>query len=346
MHTSSPLGSMPDFGRAFSFKVLLVDDQLMIGEAVRRSLIDEKDIEFHFCRDSHQALERAREIHPTVILQDLIMPDADGLKLVADYRADPVIGDVPIIVLSSKEDPVVKSAAFASGANDYLVKLPDAIELIARIRYHSRSYLASQQRDEAYEALRESQQQLLETNMKLQQLMHSDSLTGLSNRRHFDEYLDMEWRRAQRRQSQLSLLMIDVDHFKHYNDAFGHVAGDDALYKVAQTLRVCCHRSVDRVARYGGEEFAVILPETQMEGALLIAEKMRDAVESLRILHPFPNSIGLLTISVGVATVVPGQNTRPDLLIDLADQGLYRAKNSGRNRVALPDIQPVLKSHA
>jgi two-component system chemotaxis family response regulator WspR len=116
-------------------------------------------------------------------------------------------------VLSTKEDPLIKSAAFAAGANDYLVKLPDNIELVARIRYHSRSYMTLLQRDAAYRALRVSQQQLLDTNLVLQRLMNSDGLTGLSNRRHFDEYLELEWRRAMREQSQLSLLMIDVDYF-------------------------------------------------------------------------------------------------------------------------------------
>jgi two-component system chemotaxis family response regulator WspR len=136
-------------------------------------------------------------------------------------------------VLSTKEDPLIKSAAFAAGANDYLVKLPDTIELVARIRYHSRSYMTLLQRDAAYRALRVSQQQLLDTNLVLQRLMNSDGLTGLSNRRHFDEYLELEWRRAMREQSQLSLLMIDVDYFKAYNDSFGHVEGDEALRKVA-----------------------------------------------------------------------------------------------------------------
>jgi two-component system chemotaxis family response regulator WspR len=193
--------------------VLLVDDQAMIGEAVRRGLSNEENIDFHFCADPHQAIAHAVRIKPTVILQDLVMPGLDGLSLVREYRNHPATRDIPIIVLSTKEDPLVKSAAFAAGANDYLVKLPDNIELVARIRYHSRSYMMLLQRDAAYRALRVSQQQLLDTNLVLQRLMNSDGLTGLSNRRHFDEYLELEWRRAMRDQSQLSLLMIDVDYF-------------------------------------------------------------------------------------------------------------------------------------
>ncbi|AWE73941.1 Phytochrome-like protein cph2 [Pseudomonas aeruginosa] len=254
----NPHESKTDLGAPLdgAVMVLLVDDQAMIGEAVRRSLASEAGIDFHFCSDPQQAVAVANQIKPTVILQDLVMPGVDGLTLLAAYRGNPATRDIPIIVLSTKEEPTVKSAAFAAGANDYLVKLPDAIELVARIRYHSRSYIALQQRDEAYRALRESQQQLLETNLVLQRLMNSDGLTGLSNRRHFDEYLEMEWRRSLREQSQLSLLMIDVDYFKSYNDTFGHVAGDEALRQVAGAIREGCSRSSDLAARYGGEEFA------------------------------------------------------------------------------------------
>lgn len=255
-----------------SAMVLLVDDQAMIGEAVRRGLADEDNIDFHFCADPHQAVAQAMRIKPTVILQDLIMPGLDGLTLVREYRNNPVTQDIPIIVLSTKEDPLVKSAAFAAGANDYLVKLPDTIELVARIRYHSRSYLTLLQRDEAYRALRVSQQQLLDSNLMLQRLMNSDGLTGLSNRRHFDEYLELEWRRAMREQQQLSLLMIDVDYFKVYNDSFGHLAGDEALRQVAEAIRSSCSRPTDLPARYGGEEFALVLPNTSPGGARLVAE--------------------------------------------------------------------------
>ncbi len=179
------------------------------------------------------------------------MPGLDGLTLVREYRSNPLTRDIPIIVLSTKEDPLIKSAAFTAGANDYLVKLPDNIELIARIRYHSRSYMTLLQRDEAYRALRVSQQQLLDTNTVLQRLMNSDGLTGLSNRRHFDEYLELEWRRAIREQSQLSMLMIDVDYFKPYNDNFGHrratrpcVRSPRPSVTVAVVHLICQHATV------------------------------------------------------------------------------------------------------
>lgn len=313
--------------------VLLVDDQAMIGEAVRRGLSNEENIDFHFCSDPHQAIAHAVRIKPTVILQDLVMPGLDGLSLVREYRNHPATRDIPIIVLSTKEDPLVKSAAFAAGANDYLVKLPDNIELVARIRYHSRSYMMLLQRDAAYRALRVSQQQLLDTNLVLQRLMNSDGLTGLSNRRHFDEYLELEWRRAMRDQTQLSLLMIDVDYFKSYNDNFGHLEGDEALRKVAGAIRDACSRSSDLPARYGGEEFALVLPSTSPGGARLMAEKLRQGVVALKIPHTVPEDGANLTISIGVSTVTPQPGSDCRQLISAADKGLYMAKHNGRNRV-------------
>src|SRR5690242_627944 len=147
--------------------VLLVDDQAMVCEAVRRALGNQSDIDFHYCADAREALALANHIKPTVILQDLVMPGIDGLTLVSQFRANPATKDTPIIVLSTNENPQVKGQAFALGANDYLVKLPDRIELIARIRYHSKAFMNLVQRDAAYRALRESQQQLIESNAAL-----------------------------------------------------------------------------------------------------------------------------------------------------------------------------------
>jgi sigma-B regulation protein RsbU (phosphoserine phosphatase) len=140
--------------------VLLIDDQPMIGEAVRRMLAGEPDISFNYCRDAMKALEEAARIKPTVILQDLVMPDIDGLTLVKNFRANQDTKETPMIVLSTKEEPAVKAEAFALGANDYIVKLPDRLELLARIRYHSKGYIALLQRNEAYQALLESQKRL------------------------------------------------------------------------------------------------------------------------------------------------------------------------------------------
>ncbi|CAB3856408.1 MAG: diguanylate cyclase [Achromobacter mucicolens] len=313
--------------------VLLVDDQVMVGEAIRRALVPEANIDFHYCSDPYKALSVAIQTRPTVILQDLVLPGVDGLSLVREYRGHPVTRDIPIIVLSTKEDPAIKSAAFAAGANDYLVKLPDSIELIARIRYHSRSYMALVQRDEAYQALRQSQQQLLESNMELRRLTNSDGLTGLGNRRYFDEYLNAEWQRAGRDSREISMLMIDVDHFKSYNDTYGHIAGDEALKRVANTIFASCDRSTDLAARFGGEEFALVLPGTPGGSARLAAEKLRRAVEAMQIPQRDAGFGPWLTVSIGLATAVPMDGQPCTELIQAADRGLYEAKRQGRNRV-------------
>ncbi|MBX9800758.1 MAG: response regulator, partial [Burkholderiaceae bacterium] len=147
--------------------VLLVDDQPMVGEAIRRALLNDPNIDFHYCARADEALRVAEKTKPTVILQDLVMPGVDGLTLVRQYRQNATTCDIPIIVLSTREDAEVKRDAFATGVNDYMVKLPDTIELIARIRYHSRSYNNLLQRDAAYSALRESQQQLQKSKFEL-----------------------------------------------------------------------------------------------------------------------------------------------------------------------------------
>jgi two-component system chemotaxis family response regulator WspR len=311
--------------------VLLVDDQPIIGESIRRALAVEKDIHFHYCADPDQAVSVAREISPTVILQDLVMPGVDGLALVRAYRAQAATCDTPVIVLSSREEPKTKSDAFAAGANDYLVKLPDRVEIVARLRYHSRAYLNKLQRDEAYRALRESQQRLVEANLELQRMMNMDGLTGLNNRRRFDEYATIEWQRAIRDGDCFSLIICDVDEFKLYNDSYGHLAGDDVLKQVARVLSEGCRRPSDLAARFGGEEFAIVLPGTTADGAFHLAEALRLGVEALRI--PQRNATKPLTISAGCASTVP---QRADALLDLmgkADAALYEAKRLGRNRV-------------
>ncbi|KVP82331.1 diguanylate cyclase response regulator [Burkholderia ubonensis] len=321
--------------------VLLVDDQTIVAEAVRRALADEDDIDFHYCTHSRDAMIAAVETRPTVILQDLVMPGTDGLSLVKAYRANPATRDVPIIVLSTKDEPEIKSAAFTAGANDYLVKLPDRIELVARIRYHSRSYVNQLQRDEAYRALRQSQQQLLQANLELRRLTHSDGLTGLSNRRYLDEYLSAEWRRGAREHAVLSLLMIDVDNFKLYNDTYGHVSGDDVLKQIAATVERCLGRAGDLAARFGGEEFAVVLPGTSPGGLRLLAEKIRLAIEALKLLHEQSSTGRYVTISIGGASVVPAIDAPTTSLLEAADRALYRAKRDGKNRVAIDVAAPA-----
>ncbi len=318
--------------------VLLVDDQVMIAEAVRRALAGQPNLDFHCCLNPNEALAVARNLKPSVILQDLIMPGVDGLDLVQQYRQVPEIAQVPIIVLSSQEDPVIKSRAFERGANDYLVKLPDRVELIARIRYHSRACLNQIQRDDAYRALQESQQQLMLANLKLERMTQIDGLTGLSNRRHFNEYLVDEWNRVLRKRDQITIIMIDVDHFKRFNDTYGHLTGDDVLVRVAEAIQRCCSRPTDFSARFGGEEFVVIISGLSPADAADVARQLRAEVAAMAIPHGNTTDAGVVTISVGVATTVPRHEIAPMQLVEAADRALFRAKAAGRNGVAVADI--------
>jgi len=311
--------------------VLLVDDQPIIAEGIRRMLENQNDIVFHYCEDPENAISMATSIDATVILQDLVMPEIDGMTLVRFFRANMETRNIPIIVLSSKEDPQIKSDAFTNGANDYLVKLPDQIELLARIRAHSKSYLTQLERDSAFHALREMQRQLEESNRKLQRLTSLDGLTGIANRRHFNEELDKEWKRAKREGMTLSLILIDIDHFKPFNDNYGHLAGDDCLRRVATALSDAIVRPADLMARYGGEEFAAILPDTDTEGAVVVAENLRKAINHLEIRHEYAGSGDTVSISLGIAQYSKGME-KPEDLIELADKGLYEAKESGRDQ--------------
>ena len=318
------IDELNDIGAGWSisppYRILLVDDQEIIHEALKRMLADVDDLELHSCIQGGDAMRMAEQIKPAVILQDLIMPDIDGLMLVKFYRANEQTRDVPVVVLSSKEEAKTKAEAFANGANDYLVKLPDKIELFARLRYHAKAHAALLERNAAIEELR--------------RISITDGLTRIYNRRYFDQTLEQEFQRAKRQSRSLSLVIMDVDHFKQYNDRYGHKAGDECLVTVAQALQSTAHRSADTVARYGGEEFAAILPDTDRDGACAIAEKIRQAIVKLKIKHEGSSVAKHVTASLGVATLIPTGKVKPASLIKCADQGLYQAKREGRNRVA------------
>jgi two-component system chemotaxis family response regulator WspR len=319
---------------ARTIAVLLVDDQAIVAEAIRRMLADQGDIELHHCSDVALALPMARNVRPAVILQDLVMPGADGFTMVCAFRADPEIASVPIMVLSSREDPRDKSRAFEVGASDYLVKIPDKVEFVARLRAHARSFIAQLERDEAYRALDAVRAQLEASNQELHRLTTVDALTQLANRRYLDETLDVEWRRCRREQVPLSLILGDVDHFKNYNDAYGHQAGDDCLRQVALALQTAVRRSGDLVARYGGEELAVVLPGTSGAGALIVAQHLRARVEELGLPHT-GSPYGVVTLSLGIACSLPESDDTLADLIGATDEALYRAKREGRNRCVL-----------
>ena len=230
--------------RTYPVKVLLIDDQAIVAEAVRRMLAEEKDIQFVYCQDPSQAMRMAMENHPTVILQDLIMPEIDGLTLVRYFRADKKLREIPLIVLSSREEAVTKAEAFSLGANDYLVKLPDKIELIARIRYHSNAYIMMLQRNEAYEALFESRQLLV--NELDQAARYVQSL--LPERIHGPIKTDYIFIPSTSLGGDaFGYHWIDVDHFAMYLlDVCGHGVGAALLsVSVLNTLRSQTLHGVD-----------------------------------------------------------------------------------------------------
>jgi two-component system chemotaxis family response regulator WspR len=282
--------------------------------------------------DAAQAHAAALAFRPTVILQDLVMPGADGFELIRTYRADDALSDVPVVVLSTRDEPSLKAHAFSVGANDYLVKLPDQLELVARIRYHASGYIKGLERNAAYRSLRASQEELARANLELQQLAALDGLTGIANRRRFDQALRAEWQRGRRQRTPLALLLCDIDHFKLYNDALGHPAGDLCLKKAAAVLTGQLKRPADLAARYGGEEFAILLPDTDLAGAMLLADACRGALAALALPHPREDGCAV-TMSIGVASMVPDDGG-PDTLLAAADTALYTAKRGGRDRVA------------
>jgi len=262
----------------------------------------------------------ANQLRPTVILQDLVMPDMDGLKLVQYYQHLDATKNVPILVLSSREDGESKALAFETGANDYLVKLPNTIELLARLRYHNQTSI---ERMELHVALKE-----------LERISTTDALTNIANRRYFDDLLEKQWRLAMRNRTPISLALIDIDFFKQYNDHYGHQLGDACLTQVAHTLREIPKRPTDLIARYGGEEFVALLPDTPMDGAKKVSEALRQAIEQSNIEHHYSNIEKHLTISIGIATnIAPAATQHIESLLRIADENLYIAKKSGRNRV-------------
>jgi two-component system chemotaxis family response regulator WspR len=339
--TNEPLTNEPELASYPPYLVMLVDDQPMVAEALRRILTVESDMDFHYCGEPGSALKIAGEIKPSVILLDLVMPDIDGLTVLRALREHAATRIVPVVVLSSQEDAAMKAEAFAVGANDYLIKWPDRIELLARLRYHSQWYSNMQQRDEAFRALRVSQRKLAESNLKLQRQAAVDGLTGIPNRRYFDERFEEEWKRGAREQEWLSLIILDVDHFKLYNDRYGHMAGDECLKAVAQVIAGSLLRPTDLAARYGGEEFVLILPNTDQAGAEVVAGNMRKAVEALGIPHARSATGAVVTVSLGVATTVPTEHDQAQGLLAEADTALYAAKEAGRNRYA---IAPLMRA--
>lgn len=244
--------------------------------------------------------------------------------------------DLPIMITAATASADALPVAVAYGAIDYLRKPIHDLEFLARVRAALRLKYEIDRRKARERELLEAARQLADLNAALTRLSLVDSLTTVANRRHFDRAMDKEWRRSFRGSREISLIMIDIDYFKIYNDTYGHQAGDECLKIVACTIKDALHRPGDIVARYGGEEFAIILPDTPATGAATVAENLRLAVESAALPHigsKLPSK--RVTVSLGVACMIPTEANSSKDLVNMADQALYGAKAGGRNRVQI-----------
>ena len=318
--------------------ILLVDDDPGAMQLLSGILAKVGDV--RFATNGADAIRMARTAPPDLILLDAEMPGMSGFKVLEALKADPELAAVPVIFVTSHSEAGFEVSALAMGAADYIGKPFRSTIVLARVK---------------------TQLTLKHTSDELRRQTLTDSLTGIANRRHFDQTLDREWRIAQRAGDPISMLMIDVDHFKLFNDRYGHPKGDACLRQLAQTLEGVARRPSDLVARCGGEEFVVLLPKTARRGAELIAKRVLDAVAARAIYHrDSPTLNHRLTVSIGIGCqdeespdwpLAPsglrsgGDNGGPSRdggdLVLAADRALYAAKSAGRACAVLRDISEV-----
>ena len=272
-----------------------------------------------------------------LILMDVIMPDMDGIEACRLIKANRCLKDIPIIVITASDITETLERAFTAGAMDFITKPVKPLELKARVLSALKIKYEIDQRKAREAELVKVLEELENANRELSRLSSLDGLTGIANRRHFEQIYDMEWRRAARTGSELSVLFLDLDFFKYYNDTYGHQEGDDCLKQVAAAAGAILKRPGDLLARYGGEEFVVILPETSIAGAAEVAEAIRQAIERCNIPHSASPVAAHVTVSVGVAGGRVTPEDKPSDFIARADKALYEAKHSGRNRVKVAD---------
>jgi len=332
------MGNIKQDWSKYPITVFHLDDQRSVTKSVKKMLKYVPHLDFHECNDPNIALEQILNIGPTVILLDLLMPITSGYDILHQLNSNEATQDIPVLILTTDNSAEAHKKAFEFGADDYLIKIPDKAELVVRLRYHTRSYIDHLERVATYDALLETKRKLKEMVEKLERSSLEDSLTEIPNRRSFDQYFEVEWQRAMRETTPLSLIFIDIDHFKQYNDFYGHLAGDDCLKEVAQALKNTLKRPTDLLARYGGEEFVALLPNTHGQGAMLIADRLRKKVLSLQLEHQKSSTSDILTISLGVVTTSPMIKHQARDFVHVADEALYEAKKAGRNCVICKSI--------
>ena len=264
-----------------------------------------------------------------LILMDKLLPDGDGIDGIREIRQQAHLTEKPIIMVTGFDDRETLREAFDAGATDFVNKSFDETELLARVRSALRL-------DAAIEAAKEREADLRRLTRELEKLSYTDGLTKVTNRRGFDAALERAWAESLEQRKPLSLVMLDVDYFKKYNDALGHQQGDECLKAVAAALeqQVDASGEAHMLARYGGEEFAAIL-RCNASTAQYISEKLRSSIEQLQLPHPNSSVGALVSVSVGITTVIPDEHRQPKEVIAAADAALYQAKNTGRNRVVV-----------
>lgn len=309
-------------------KILLLDtDILLINELAGR--LGNVGFDILAANDANTALKLVEVADPSVILLDLSMKTPDGKEFLNLLKKKDTLTDVPVIILSQDTDISSQVYGFLQGANDYIGKPFQFQELLARINNQIRIYNVQKN-------LKNKNRELIKRNILLEQMAITDSLTKLYNKGYILRRLDSELTRTVRYNESISVIMIDIDHFKKINDSFGHIAGDSILKKLAEKLAESV-RDVDIVARYGGEEFLVVCPNTSISGASILAERIRENIQNT-IFHANGTDIRI-TVSLGLTSLSPSSHINSDLnsgkLLEEADLALYKAKSAGRNKVAM-----------
>src|SRR5680860_968666 len=321
--------------------IVIVDDTIFSLEVIKAFLLTagySDVITLKSAKELYQLVDGYSDrgiVEIDLILMDIIMPEVDGIEACRNVKKREWLADVPVIMVTATTEKDNLQLAFSAGAMDFIKKPLERVELLARVRSALRLKHETARRKARETELLEVTRQLQAANERLQNLSFLDGLTGIANRRHFDQELLQESRRAKREDTPLSLIMLALDFFKAFNDTYGHIKGDDCLKTVAATLKKTLKRPGDFPARYGGEEFAVVLPNTDEVGAAIIAEELRSSIEGVGIAHVNSLCADYVTVSLGVVTRLSEQVETPDDLILAADRALYRSKHEGRNRVSV-----------